>query len=40
VYSHEPLAPSADRAARLRTLADEDTLEVGIPTFGFAIGGR
>jgi predicted nucleotidyltransferase len=34
VYYHEPLAASADRAARLRTLADEGTLEVGIPTFG------
>lgn len=34
VYYHEPLASSADRTARLRTFADEDTLEVGIPTFG------
>jgi hypothetical protein len=34
VYYHEPLAPSADRAVRLRPLADEGTLEVGIPTFG------
>ena len=34
VYYHEPLAASADRAARLRSLADEGTLEVGILTFG------
>ncbi len=34
VYYHEPLASSADRAARLRPLADQGTLEVGIPTFG------
>ena len=34
VFYHEPLAPAADRATRLRTLADEGTLEVGIPTFG------
>jgi len=34
VYYHEPLAASADRAVRLRALADEGTLEVGILTFG------
>lgn len=34
MYYHQPLAASADRAARLRPLADEGTLEVGIPTFG------
>jgi Domain of unknown function (DUF4037)/Nucleotidyltransferase domain len=34
VFYHEPLAASADRAVRLRPLADEGTLEVGIPTFG------
>ncbi len=34
VYYREPLAASAERAVRLRPLADEGTLEVGIPTFG------
>jgi hypothetical protein len=34
VFYHEPLAPAADRAVRLRALADEGTLKVGIPTFG------
>jgi predicted nucleotidyltransferase len=34
VYYREPLASSEDRAARLRPLADQGTLEVGIPTFG------
>src|SRR3954447_6007080 len=34
VYYHEPLAAPADRATRLRRLADEGTLEVDIPTFG------
>jgi predicted nucleotidyltransferase len=34
VYYHEPLATSADRAARLRVLADQGTLGVGILTFG------
>ena len=34
VFYHQPLAAPADRAARLLALADEGTLEVGIPTFG------
>ena len=34
VYYHQPLAAAADRAVRLRPLADEGTLEVDIPTFG------
>jgi Domain of unknown function (DUF4037)/Nucleotidyltransferase domain len=34
VFYHQPLAAAADRAVRLRPLADEGTLEVGIPTFG------
>jgi hypothetical protein len=34
VFYHAPLAAPADRAARLRALADEGTLEVGILTFG------
>jgi hypothetical protein len=34
VYYHQPLAVSADRAVRLRPLADEGTLEAGILTFG------
>jgi predicted nucleotidyltransferase len=34
VFYHQPLATSAERVARLGALADESTLEVGIPTFG------
>src|SRR6186997_1658644 len=34
VFYHQPLAASADRAARLRALADVGSLEVGILTFG------
>jgi predicted nucleotidyltransferase len=34
VFYHQPLAASADRAARLRALADAGSLEVGILTFG------
>jgi hypothetical protein len=34
VYYHQPLAVAADRAVRLRLLADEGTLKMGIPTFG------
>src|SRR5689334_12125657 len=34
MYYHDPLAASADREQRLRRLADEGTLEVGIPTHG------
>jgi predicted nucleotidyltransferase len=34
IYYRQPLAAPADRAARLRPLADVGTLEVDIPTFG------
>ena len=34
VFYHKPLAAVTDRAVRLRSLADEGTLEVGIPSFG------
>jgi hypothetical protein len=34
MYYRQPLAAAAERAARLRPLADAGTLEVDIPTFG------
>jgi predicted nucleotidyltransferase len=34
VYYRQPLAPAAERAARLHPLADAGTLEVDLPTFG------
>jgi predicted nucleotidyltransferase len=34
VYYREPLAATAERTTRLRLLADEGMVEVGIPTFG------